>query len=355
MADEFGELGGEVLVAGTVLHVADDLAAELLVGLLEEVGEAHGVVADHVGEHGGLLEAESLVDVGRGGGALIGVDEAGAEVVLLALRHERVGAGGADDGHLGAFGDFAAGHGERGAVGADDGEHLVMFGETFHGVGGFDLVGLVVHDDQFDGAIQHGGFQLVGELDAFELQLSAEGVLSGQGQVDADFDGIGGLRRKGEAHAHDGHGDRAQKFAEFHVSILQKGFAPEAGPAGIFGCRTGSWRSGDRLILSIGKITFSQPEKPFSASTWDRRSFRFERSGAARSSCATRLSVNYVLFQKIRARGLRKRRAGSCRRTAPAVRRNVRRGWRSPEPWRAPEPARRPSDRASWSSRVVRR
>ena len=40
---------------------------------------------------------------------LIGVDEAGAEVVLLALRHERVGAGGPDDGHLGAFGDFASG------------------------------------------------------------------------------------------------------------------------------------------------------------------------------------------------------------------------------------------------------
>ena len=108
-----------------------------------------------------------------------------------------------------------------------------MFGEAFHGVGGFDLVGLVVHDDQFDGAAEHGGFELVGELDAFKLKLSAEGVLSGQGQVDADFDGIGGLRRQGEAHARDGHGDRAQKCAEFHVSILQKGVvAPEAGPAG---------------------------------------------------------------------------------------------------------------------------
>ena len=56
-----------------------------------------------------------------------------------------------------------------------------MFGETLHGVGGFDLVGLVVDDDQFDGAVEDGRFELVGELDAFEFKLPAESVLAGQG------------------------------------------------------------------------------------------------------------------------------------------------------------------------------
>ena len=56
---------------GWPLHVGHDFAAELLIGFLEEVGEAHGIVADHVGEDGGLLEAEVLVGVGRGGGTLL--------------------------------------------------------------------------------------------------------------------------------------------------------------------------------------------------------------------------------------------------------------------------------------------
>ena len=240
LADELGELGGEVLVAGAVLHIGNEFAADLLKGLFEEVGEAHGVVVGDVGKDGGLLVAEVLVGVGRGGGTLIGIDEAGAEVVLLALRHERVGAGGPDDGHLGAFGDFAAGHGEGGAVGADDGEHLFMFGEALHGVGGFDLVGLVVDDDQFDGAVEDGRFELVGELDAFEFKLPAESVLAGQGQIDADFDGIGGLCRKGEAHAHDGHCGHAQKCAEFHVfHPPEKVVAPETEfRLGMIGCLT---------------------------------------------------------------------------------------------------------------------
>ena len=78
-------------------------------------------------------------------------------------------------------------------------------------------------------------------------------------------------------------------------------------------------------------------------------------SGSARPACATGLSGNCFLFQKIRGRGLRKRRAGSCRRTAPAGRRNARRRWRSQGRRRGPVPARRPSGRASWSSRAARR
>ena len=119
-------------------------------------------------------------------------------------------------------------------------EHLFMFGEALHGVGGFDLVGLVVDDDQFDGAVEDGRFELVGELDAFEFKLPAESVLAGQGQIDADFDGIGGLCRKGEAHAHDGHCGHAQKCAEFHVfHPPEKVVAPETEfRLGMIGCLT---------------------------------------------------------------------------------------------------------------------
>ena len=104
----------------------------------------------------------------------------------------------------------------------DDGEDLVVFGKALHGVGGFHLVGLVVHDHQVHRTVKHSGFQLVGKLDAFEFQLAAEGVLSGQGQIDPDLDGIGGLRGQSKAHAHGSQRDRAQKSTEFHV-ILQKG------------------------------------------------------------------------------------------------------------------------------------
>ena len=80
----------------------------------------------------------------------------------------------------------------------------------------------------------------MGELDAFEFKLPAESVLAGQGQIDADFDGIGGLCRKGEAHAHDGHCGHAQKCAEFHVfHPPEKVVAPETEfRLGMIGCFT---------------------------------------------------------------------------------------------------------------------
>ena len=89
-----------------------------------------------------------------------------AEDVLLALGDQRVGAAGADLGDAGLFGDFAAGHGQGGAVGADDGLDFFLFDLAFDGVGRFDLIGLVVHDEQFDFFAQDGGVFLGGELHA---------------------------------------------------------------------------------------------------------------------------------------------------------------------------------------------
>ena len=102
-----------------------------------------------------------------------------------------------------------------------DGRHIVTLGKALYGVGGFDLVGLVVDDDQFDGAAEDGGRDLVRKLDAFKFKLPGEGVLSGQRHVDADLDGIFRFGGGGEPHAQSHTGKRAQKSAEFHASILQ--------------------------------------------------------------------------------------------------------------------------------------
>ena len=188
--DQFGELGSEVLVTGAVLEVGHHFATQLLEGAGEEAGQAHGVVVGHVHEHGGLAQAQVLIGIGGGSGTLIGVDEAGAEVVLLALGHQGAGAGGTHAGHLGLFGHFSTGHGQRGTVGTDQGHDLVAFHQALDGVGGFHLVGLVVHHNQFNGAAQHFRHVLQSQLHTFQLELAAKGILTGQGQVHADLDGF---------------------------------------------------------------------------------------------------------------------------------------------------------------------
>ena len=62
--------------------------------------------------NGGLFEAKAFHGIGGRAGALVGVDEAGAEIVFLAGGDQGVGAGGADDRGFGFFGHFAAGHGQ---------------------------------------------------------------------------------------------------------------------------------------------------------------------------------------------------------------------------------------------------
>ena len=112
--------------------------------------------------------------------------------------------------------DFTASHGEGGAVGADVGADVVAFDEALHSVGGFDLIGLVVHHDELNGATEHGGLGLLGELHAIEFELTAEGVLAGEGQVHADLDGLSGHGGSGEAKGHSGHGDGGENAGKFH-------------------------------------------------------------------------------------------------------------------------------------------
>ena len=90
-------------------------------GLLEEVGQTHGVVAGHVDEQGRLFHVQMTEGVSGRAGALKRVDEAHAEDVFLALGDQRVGAAGAHLGDARLFGHFTAGHGQGGTVGTDDG------------------------------------------------------------------------------------------------------------------------------------------------------------------------------------------------------------------------------------------
>ncbi len=55
------------------------------------------------------------------------------------------------------------------------------------------------------------------QLDAFQFELPAEGVLPGERQVDADFDRIsGGERRSGSAQRKSRNSQHQQTFTQFH-------------------------------------------------------------------------------------------------------------------------------------------
>jgi len=231
--DQFGELGSEVLVTGAVLEVGHHFATQLLEGAGEEAGQAHGVVVGHVHEHGGLAQAQVLIGIGGGSGTLIGVDEAGAEVVLLALGHQGAGAGGTHAGHLGLFGHFSTGHGQRGTVGTDQGHDLVAFHQALDGVGGFHLVGLVVHHNQFNGAAQHFRHVLQSQLHTFQLELAAKGILTGQGQVHADLDGFSSQGLAGQPQGQS-HQRQANEFAQFHKSSPRSWRVKELAPVILF-------------------------------------------------------------------------------------------------------------------------
>ena len=86
----------------------------------------------------------------------------------------------------------------------------------FNRVGGFDLVGLVVHHHQLDGTVKHGGHLFVRELDTFQFQLSAKGVLTGQRQIHADFDRFRGHSLTGKAERQGQHGQSSETFAQLH-------------------------------------------------------------------------------------------------------------------------------------------
>ena len=157
----------------------------------KEFGQTHGIVIGNLADDGDFLGLERIEGIGRAHRTLEGVEEADAEVVLVAFGYVGIGCG---NGHRRNFGfgkDRAAGHGQRAAPRAEHCVDFFLLGQNHGCVGGFYLVGFVVDNDQLDLLAQNGGVQLVGQLDAFEFIVAARAVGSGQRFKYTDFDYVG--------------------------------------------------------------------------------------------------------------------------------------------------------------------
>ena len=134
-----------------------------------------------------------------------GVQEADAEVIIIARGDAGVRAGDADGGQTRITKDGAAGNGAAGAVGAQHQAHVLAH-QLRGGGGRLGGVGGVVGIDQLDAiglpADYHRGGFLVGVLHAQHLLLAARAGVAGGGLEDADFDHLvpaGGLGIPGTA------------------------------------------------------------------------------------------------------------------------------------------------------------
>ena len=121
------------------------------------------------------------------------INVAYAEVVVVAQRHLRVGAGGADGGNLRGSEQVTGSDGAAGAVGADHHGHALR-DQGLRGGGRLAGVGGVVRVDELHGILLavdgDGGLQGVGILDAEDLLLAAAAVLAGSGLEHADLDDL---------------------------------------------------------------------------------------------------------------------------------------------------------------------
>ena len=138
---EVGVVGGE--------GVGDDLAAGGREGLLKEGDQALVVLVARLAQAVGGLGLELIHgEVGQNS-ALEGIQEADAEVVVVAGGDVGVGAGHADGGDAGVAEGGAGGDGHAGAVGAQHQGHALT-DQLGGGGGGLVGGGAVVSIDQLD-------------------------------------------------------------------------------------------------------------------------------------------------------------------------------------------------------------
>ena len=187
-----------------------------LEGVDEELGQAHGVVVGDFADDDGLLGSHVLERVVGHDGALEGIEEADAEVEVVVLGDQGVGAGKADGRDLRVLEDGTGGHGEAGTPGAEHHVDLVAVDQALAGVGGFDLVGLVVGDDQLDlvflAADGDRRVQALGQPDAVQLLGPAGGVGAGERLEYSELDYICVLLGGSGASAADkGQGDEGRE------------------------------------------------------------------------------------------------------------------------------------------------
>ena len=187
-----GKVRGKVAVAGGE-GIGDHRAAQRLKRLLEVMAQAHVVVVAQFGQAVGGLGAQLAVSVVGQHRALEGVQEADAEVVSVAGRHLRVGAGHADGGDARIREVLRARDGHAGAIGAQHHAHaladqLLRGGRRL--VGGRAVIGI----DELDGVglspDLNGGLHAVGVLHAQHFLLAARAAVAGGGLKHADLDDV---------------------------------------------------------------------------------------------------------------------------------------------------------------------
>ncbi len=226
---DLGEDGLEVGLVGLEL-LLHNRAAQRGEGLYEEAAEAGAIVVAQLGDNGGLLGAFLPGIVGHYG-ALEGIEEAYAIVVIVAQGNLRVGAGKADRGDLVLGKDFAGRDGHAAAVGAQ--HHGYARGHQALGRGnGLGLIGLVIRFDQLDlvfhAADVDGGPDFVGIADGKNFLIAAAAVLAGEGLKNADLDdlvtalpaGSGGRAAAAKSCKGQNHYEKERKHF-LHVSFLR--------------------------------------------------------------------------------------------------------------------------------------
>ena len=235
---QLGGLGDDLGGVGDGDGGEDDLSA-LALGLVQVRGEVGVVLGEAVLDHGaagggegllkegdqalvvfvalltqqiGLLGAELLGgEVGQHG-ALEGIQEADAEVVVVAGGDVGIGAGDAHGGDAGVTEDGTGGDGDAGAVGAQN-DAYTLADQLGGGGGGLISGGAVVGIDQLDlvglTAQLHSGGLRVGELHPQHFLLAAGGGVAGGGLKYADLNNLVAVRGAGAGRSGAGSGSRA--------------------------------------------------------------------------------------------------------------------------------------------------
>jgi len=194
-----GELGGKVLVSILVGCFSNNSilgSGEFLPGLPEESSQPHRVIL------GDVLNNRDLCNAVFNGilchhATLEGIDEAGAEIILLAFRDKRIGGGAAHHRDARFFGDFTTSHRVGGAIAPNYGNCLFLFNQTGHGCGSFRLVTAVVHQHHPDRNSQDFLFLFICKVDALHGLNTTCSLGTGHGFIDTNhnFGWLGGLSR----------------------------------------------------------------------------------------------------------------------------------------------------------------
>ena len=194
---DLGQLRGEVGVAGGVALIGDDGAALGLKDLDEVVLQTQRVVVVDVVEDGGLVKAEVIIHERTGDLALLGIEEADAEVVFLELTVLHgdllVGRHGGHIGDLVLVEDGLDGDALTRGVRADDRADLILRAQTLGDVDRLLRVALGVVADQLDLLAEQSavGVEVFDQhLEGLAFAGAVGGLVAGERAHPAELDGV---------------------------------------------------------------------------------------------------------------------------------------------------------------------